>query len=119
MSAPSERLDDRPIGAAEAPDTPCRGRTDEQGPNPKENFPVPGGKRYPYNQELFSRFILAEPDPRNETAHAAEQNHQDVRKQREAPRRMHSWIEPDQLAFLVGIGFTTKLVRLEGRCPIG
>ena len=53
------------------------------------------------------------------TAHAAEQNRSDVKKRREAWRRVQPWIDPDRLVFLDETGFTTKITRLYGRCPIG
>ena len=32
---------------------------------------------------------------------------------------MQPWIDPDRLVFLDETGFTTKMTRLYGRCPIG
>ncbi|MEM7044538.1 MAG: IS630 family transposase [Pseudomonadota bacterium] len=42
-----------------------------------------------------------------------------MKKRREAWRRVQPWIDPDRLVFLDETGFTTKMTRLYGRCPIG
>ena len=42
-----------------------------------------------------------------------------MKKRREAWRCAQPWIDPDRLVFLDETGFTTKLARLYGRCPIG
>ena len=42
-----------------------------------------------------------------------------MKKRREAWRRVQPWIDLDRLVFLDETGFTTKMTRLYGRCPIG
>jgi transposase len=42
-----------------------------------------------------------------------------VKKRRDTWRRVQPWIDQDRLVFLDETGFTTKISRLYGRCPIG
>ena len=56
---------------------------------------------------------------KKKTAHAAEQERPDVKQRRQIWHLMQPWIDPKRLVFLDETGFTTKLTRLYGRCPVG